>query len=177
GAGGLDVAPDGRSGAQVAQREPEAFDRQPSVVADGVERREHVAPRDVARSRRAAVVLARVHVTDVATARAERLSEMLLLDVRVERVEQQADARMADRLAQRDAIGDRVEEVRLEAVERFDRKRHAVLVERFAELLVALDGTLPLVSGPTPAGKVADRRVERTRELRRPEIRRHPDRV
>src|SRR5690606_11305090 len=83
GAGGLDVAPDGRSGAQVAQREPEAFDRQPSVVADGVERREHVAPRDVARSRRAAVVLARVHVTDVATARAERLSEMLLLDVRV----------------------------------------------------------------------------------------------
>src|SRR5512145_1141190 len=93
--------------------------------------------------------------------RPEPRADVLLLDVGVEGVEQDADSRMADLARQRLRVGGRVEEERLEAVQRLDRERDSVALQRVSERLVTLDGALPLVGGPAPARQVPDRAVER----------------
>ena len=96
------------------------------------------------------------------TAGLERLANVLVLNVRMEGIEQDPDPRMAHSVTQSDGIRSRIEEVSLEAIERFHRQRHVVLVESRAKGLKSLHGKLPLVLRPPRAGQVADRGAERT---------------
>ena len=52
----------------------------------------------------------------------------LLLDVRVKRIERDADARIVSHgVAKRDGVGGRIQEIGLEPIQRLDREGHAVL--------------------------------------------------
>ncbi len=86
---------------------------------------------------------------------------VLLFDIGVEGVEQQADRGMVDRVAELHAVCGGVQEVRFETVERLECEGDVVLDERVGDRLVALDRTPPLVRGPAAAGQFSNRAVER----------------
>ena len=110
---------------------------------------------------------------DVTARRADARANVFFLDVGVEGVEEQSDARVVHGFAQCRAIGSRVEEVGFEAVERLDRQRDMSNWSRVYRALISLDRPLPFLVRAPPAGKVADWSVERTRkEFRAPVLRR-----
>src|SRR5271166_6837911 len=90
---GRKVAPDRRGGGELAQGKAEALDGEPAIVLHLAQGFKHVVPLDVARSRNAAIVLAGVNVLEVRRDFSECMAEVLLLDVGVERIEQNADPR------------------------------------------------------------------------------------
>ena len=77
-------------------------------------------PRHVARARRAAIVFAGVQVAHSRAGGADGVANRPLLDVHVERVEQQAAGRMVDAVDDLDRLRRQVEEAGLEPVERLD---------------------------------------------------------
>ncbi len=77
----------------------------------------------------------------------------------MEGVEEQADGRVADGIAERGAVSRRVQEVRLEAVERFDRDVDAVRRGCLREGLPTLHRAPPLVVRAPASRQIADRRV------------------
>jgi len=157
----LDIPPNRRRRAEVAEREAEAFDHQPAVVLQVVDGLKHRRPVDVPAARDAAIVLARVQVLEMRRRETKGVRHVLLFDIGVEGVKQQADRGMVDRVAELHAICGSVQEIRFETVERLECERHVVLDERVGDRLVALNRTPPLVRGPASAGQFSNRAVER----------------
>ena len=86
---------------------------------------------------------------------ADRLEQVDLLDVHVEAVEAHPDIG-PDGVGQRQGLLAAVDEVRLEAVQRFDRDPHAGGVGVLADLLEAGDAPLPLLLGGAVGNDLAD---------------------
>src|SRR5215207_1059781 len=133
------------------------LDRQVVVVADPDQLAHELVPVDRALAARQTVVVGDVEVDQVVARVADRLGPVRLLDVHVEDVERHA-AVAADVLGQRDGLVGAVEEVRLEAVERFEPDPHADLLRVRLALLEAVDGPLPLLLGRGHRDDLADRR-------------------
>src|SRR5260221_7323845 len=83
-------------------------------------RLEELRPRDVPRSRHSAIVLARMQMFQMRRGRPDGRADVFFLDVRVEGIEEEADGRVADGLAERGAVGDGVEEEGFEPVQGLD---------------------------------------------------------
>lgn len=144
---GREIAPDRGRRRQLAEREPEALDRDPTVVANLSQRREDAAPINVARSWRAAVVLRRVKVPQVLGGCAQRCELGFVLYVRVERVVQNANVRMTNLSTQAGRVGCGVQKESLEAVQRFNRDGDAGLGECRPQFLVKFHRPVPLFDG------------------------------
>src|SRR5258708_6049616 len=90
------------------------------------------------------------------------LSDILLFDVGMKRVEQNPDIRVVDLIAQRHGVGSGIEEGSLEAVERLDGNCHVVPRQHRAERLIALHRPLPLVRRTAPSRQISHRRIQRS---------------
>ena len=116
----------------------------------------------VALARGAAVVLGEVDVVDLGQEAADRAQRVLLLDVGVEGVVEGAVIGLADLAHDRGGVGQRVEGVALEAVERLDRELDAQTAGR-RSAAARWTSTRPraLGRGGRLAGELAERLVER----------------
>src|SRR5580693_8642712 len=103
----------------------------------------------MAGSRNAAIILAGVNVLEVRPDLSECSSDLLLLDVGMEGVEQNADPRVVNGLAQTDGVFRGIQEVSLEAVQGFDGDLDAVTFEYGSELLITLHRPIPFVGRST----------------------------
>ena len=101
-------------------RERERLDHSRTLVVDGAARLDDFAPRDVTRSRGAAIVLARVQVLHPRARQADGGADRLFLDIHVKRVEEQAARAVIDAVDDFDCLRRQVEEARLEPIQRFD---------------------------------------------------------
>ena len=93
----------------------------------------------------------------------QRLTDGLLLDVRVEGVDEQANGWMTHLVTEGRGIADSIQEVRFEPVQRLEADLQSSIDNSLGELLPALDGPLPLVWRSTPPGEISDWRVQRAR--------------
>ena len=103
----------------------ERLDHDRPVELDRLQRVGDLVPRHVARPGRAAVVLAGVEVGQPAAGGADRVADRLLLEVHVERVEQDAEARAVDPVDDLDRLVGDVHEARLEPVQRLEAQPYA----------------------------------------------------
>ena len=101
-------------------------------------------------------------MTQVLSDGADARGDVLLFDVGVKGVEQNADVGVVDLSAEFVGIGGSVQKVSLEAVERFYRERDAIGGESVAQLLQAIDRILPFIGGAAAAGEIADGAVHGT---------------
>src|SRR6185312_7987403 len=109
----FDIAPDCRGGADIADVEAEAFDRQPAVVGDVFQRLENAWPVGVAAAGSTAVVLAGVNVPEMAGHSVDPRCDVFLFDVGVERVKKNTDVRVIDFVAEPHGVRGGIEEIRL----------------------------------------------------------------
>ena len=112
-------------------------------------------------SRNAAIVLAGVNVLEVRRDSSKCIAKLLLLDVGMEGIEQNADTRIVNGIAQRHGVFRGIQEIRLEAIQRFDGDLDAVTLEHGSELLITLDRPLPFVSGSAAPRQVSHGRIQR----------------
>ena len=96
---------------------------------------------------------------------------VLFLDIRMEHVEEHAEAGMTDILAQLLRVGQRVDEVGLVAIERFDRYSQLVLRQGRAHRLETFDRPRPFIGRAAAARQVPDRRVNGSAQTLGPEFR------
>ena len=146
-------------GAGVRCQATKPLDDQVAFITHLFERADEGGEVEVAGAWDAAVVFAEVKVTQRRAKRAARGGNVLLLDVGVEGVDQDADAGIVDRFAELRRVGRGGEEEGFTEVDGFKREGHLATFERLAELLEGLDGPAPLVFGAAAARKVADRSI------------------
>jgi len=89
----------------------------------------------------------------------------------VKGVDQCADARMRDLIAERAGLGRGVEEKRFGAVHRFDCDADPMGIEHVAESPEALDGPGPLIGIAAPSGKIGNGREQRAAQHGRAKLR------
>ena len=121
-------------------------------------------PLGKAGARRPAVVLRQLHVAQRAAHGVDRVDQVVLLEVRVVRVERADDVRMPDRTHQRSAGRSGVQEVALEPVQRFDGEPHAERLAAFASGAQHLGAAMELVGARRLLGEPAVGGVDRPRE-------------
>src|SRR4051794_27585673 len=91
---GRERPPDGGRSRDGLDAIREGLDDDPARVVDLVQCRGDVAPRQVARTRRAAVVLRDLHVHEVTAGSAQRVADILLFDAQMKEIEREPDRRM-----------------------------------------------------------------------------------
>ena len=122
---------------------------------------EELLPCNVPRTGRAPIVFTRVQMFEVRRRMTHGVANRLLFDVGVKRIQQDADRRIADRLAQLRRIGDRVEEIRFEPVQRLERDVDTRGMDRRRKALPAVHRPFPFLGRATMTGQIADGRVHR----------------
>src|SRR6185312_460626 len=173
----LDIAPDSGRGADIADVEAKTFDGQPAVVAHVAQSLKDALPVGMAAAGNAAVVFARVDMAEMPRHGANAGGDILLFDVGVEGVEQNADIGVIDFVAKARGIHGRIEEISFEAIQLLDRQRDAIGGERIADRLQTFDRPLPFIAGAASSGEIADRTVHGAGENFRARIGRRPDQV
>src|ERR1700722_5863049 len=158
---GEEVAPDPRRRRQVWQSPAEGFDHAPAVVAASFERLHRRRPGNVALARRAAIVLREVDVIDVRYVRRYDPNRVLLLDVGMERVVEEAVIRRDDLPHDVGRIRHCVQHIAFEAVERLDRELKVVAACVGGRVLVYTDDVRSFGFRRGLARKDAERLVER----------------
>jgi hypothetical protein len=96
-------------------------------------------------------------VHGVGRALADRLGDVLLLDVRVEGVVHHPQVRVIHFATETGRVGGRVEEIALEAVQIFEHQRHAGLLGVIGQIAEEFLAALPLIRRRPFAGEFADR--------------------
>ena len=168
---GSEIAPDRRRCRQGAQSKAEAFNREPPVVANLIHRGKELLPCDVPGTRSASIVFTRVQMLEMRRRMTHGVANRFLFDVGVKRIQQDPDRRFPDRITQLRCIGDGVEEVRFESVQRLERDFDTGGLDRRRKALPAVHGPFPLLGRAPVAGQIADRGVHRpgkNRSRRRP---------
>jgi len=115
------TAPDFDEVGEVGVVGVKGFDDEATVVMDVFQGRGDAAPVDVARARRAAVVLRGVHVREARAGQTNRGAEVFLLDVHLKCVEEDSELGVIDLVDQAAGVGGRIQESGVEAGERLDR--------------------------------------------------------
>src|SRR5581483_10168028 len=105
----------------------------------------------MSRTKATAVVLREVDVPDVPCRTANGLGELLLLDVHVERIRMQRHGRVRYLIEQPGRVVERVQKVRLEAIERLDSERDAKGRGAVAGGAQPFDARLPLRGRARPS--------------------------
>src|ERR1700680_486146 len=149
-------SPDFRGRCQVRQEVAERFDRKPFVVADVTQRRERGIPRDAARSRNASVVLGDVDVGDPVAGAAYRSGRVLLLDVRVERIEMEPAVGGVYLIYEADTLVETVHVVQLEAVDDLFSEHDVPACGVLGHAAKMLDTALPFFLGGALSGEHAE---------------------
>jgi len=139
----------------------EGFDREPAVVPDVGQRIEGGIPRHLASAGRAAIVLRDVDVGDRRCMGANGSGRILLFDVRVKRVVVHADVRTREVAHIASGVFGGVEQVDLEAVQKFEAQLDAGGGRVVGHLAGHRDAALPFLGRRAASAELADRRVER----------------
>ncbi len=122
---GFDFAPDGGGPGDHFYVSSERFDYHVAVVFDVLERFDDAFPFQRIASWCAAVGAAGVEMAEIAASFANGIGLMLLLDIHVESVEVQLHGFAAHRFHELEALIHSIEEIGLEAIERFNADRFA----------------------------------------------------
>src|SRR5262249_22057692 len=111
-----EIAPDLGGGRQILQAAAEGFNGEPAVIAAPADRRECLAPRDVAAPWHAAIILRYMDMNDVSRMFLVRADRIGFLDIGVKGVVHSLDVGMADLVDMGRQVRHGVEQVALEAI-------------------------------------------------------------
>ena len=106
-----------------------------------------------------------MYVAEHVGAVADRRWDVLLFDVRVERIVHRAAVRMIDFLDEPCRVGMRVQQIAFEPVQALQAQRDSCLARVLGDGPHGFDAPFPLILRGSLAGEEAQRRVERTNQV------------